>query len=338
MRILSIFLLFATISVNAQVTITRKNFPAPEAEYYTDNVIIDPSELPWRLFDTTRAYFEVDVSNIGKAERDTQEFKIPSTVAGGRDVPSAEFALETSFGNTFFKRQNDTLQIVGITPDIGLPALIGLEFKKPLAYLETPLSYADKYFDSTTAFRDLIFAKVDVDMKARYEVNGYGKMKIPNGKWYDALRIKRKFDFDIKITPIIGEPSYEYASLVYWEFYSDSVIHTILRADTRYVTDSLGNEDTVVVFVFSGQPVLVNKSSPNNHNDVRIYSIGHDVIIRTNKPSDVRVYDLTGRILISKQNLLGSFNLNNQSQNNSILIVELKTSDGRLVREKVFLR
>lgn len=296
------FLMFSLVVImspylsNGQVTITKKNFPQPEDTYPTQTVIIHPDDLPWRLFDTTKAYFNVDVSNMGASIPDTQRFERPSRMGGGNDVSSAEFGVTTSFGNVFFKRNGDVLEIVGISPQIGLQGLVGFEFDKPLAYLATPLSYPDTYRDSANSSRNLIVVKVDVKMIESYEVNGYGRMRIPGGKWFDAIRIKRRYDFVITTKPTFGDETVQEGFLVNWEFYSDSVVHSVLRADTRIVNNG---QDTQVVFVFS------DKSLPVGLKEIEIneQSYRKEIIAFTNKvefnnwDGKVQVYGLSGQLV-----------------------------------------
>lgn len=294
--ILPALVIMSTYNLVAQITIDKQNFPEPEDTYPTQTVIIHPNDLPWRLFDTTKAYFNVDVSNIGTSVADTQRFEKPSLVGGGNDVPSAEFGVSTSFGNIFFKRNKDTLEIVGISPQIGLQGLVGFEFDKPLAYLATPLTYPDTYRDSANSSRNLIVVKVDVKMIESYEVNGYGRMRIPGGKWFDAIRIKRRYDFVITTKPTFGPESVDKGFLVNWEFYSDSVVHSVLRADTRIVNNG---QDTQVVFVFSDKSLPVGFDETNvNQKDEREDIIAfYDKVQLNGWKGKVQVYGLSGQLV-----------------------------------------
>lgn len=311
MRFLSILLLFAAFSVNGQVTITRNNFPDIGDKITYQRVLLKNDQIPLALYDTASTDFSIDLSYLDTmiALNDTDYFIPANEADGGGDIKNAEFAFKASFGHGFFNRNGDELQMVGVSPDDpNLPFTMGFQFDKPLLHFNTPINVDTNttYKDVATASRNLVVVDIKVKVNAEYEVFGEGKMTIPSGKEYDVIRLRRKYVFEVKATPIVGEPTISTDSLITWEFYTPEIPSTILRVDAR-----MKDGDTLWYYDFYHEFLTISKQKVNTELSYKVVQSGSEIIISNANSNkfNASIFDLKGRDFGTKVGASNTCNL-----------------------------
>ncbi|MBI3142805.1 MAG: hypothetical protein HYZ16_08255 [Bacteroidetes bacterium] len=243
--------------VQGQDTITSEIFPEGGNTFEINICLRKKRDVPFALFDTTKKTFDIALDTMYVNQVDTEVFKFASEADGGKDVPEAEFAYKASFGNGFFKRDGNVLNMIGVSPDDpNLPFVIGFPFKQPLAHFITPLVQGDTYKSSTTSTKNFVVFEIKVQVDAQYRVAGYGTLKVPGGQTYRVMRLWRKYIYTVTQKPLVGEPVISIDSLVTWEFYNNSVKNTILRVDARP-----SGLDTIWHFDFFNKDLTVGQNS-----------------------------------------------------------------------------
>lgn len=321
--------LFAAALVKGQISLGPEIFPQKGDTLPFQRTIISPDEIPLRLFDTTSATFNVDLSAWEYDEKGNLIMEDPKKVPSGNEVPKAELAYRTSFGNLFFNFSDNNMNIIGIAPALDLPTEIAFQFDSAVAHIESPLEYLDRYNASTTSSRDLGFLKVEATMNAQYQVNGYGTIISPDNKSVEVLRVRRRYEFEIKTIPIAGSPTIEKALFVNWEFYADSTTNTFLRAETRYT-----GLDTVVLFDFADQNKTYTTTYSKHQNKQQQIQFTGQSITLGQRPSQLAITNLSGKTVLFEQNqnhVCLPSHLTPQ-----ILILNWISQDGNFERMKLF--
>jgi hypothetical protein len=274
-------------------------------------------------------YFEFNFNTFKVTQRDTQIFNFTKDAEGGQDVPDSEYAYKASFGNGFFKRDSNQLNMIGISPSlVDIPFSVGFQFDSPIAHVITPLKLNDRYQDETTSEKEYGILNLKIKISVEYHVNGYGKITTPEDSTFDVIRLWRKFKWEVKSTPIFGDPEITIDSLITWEYYNNDVKNTILRVDSRPTgSDSIWHFDFFVedLTVYTGtnqhQQEPINKSSLSsvkidNLNDIE--SMGFKII---------EAYDIEGKRV----------DINNISQKGFYIFILTNPSNGSVSYSKLYL-
>lgn len=291
------FFLSLITQVFGQVTITREIFPEKGDSFKVSTSRMHLDKIPWRLFDTTKNRFDVNLQNLKVDTVGIQILSDPAEVVGGEDVPKAEYAIETQFGFVFIKNEGDTMQVVGVAPTILDIAEFGVSFDKPVAYLGTPLKINDRYKGETYGANSVSIFDIEVDLELKYEVNGHGFITVPGGKRFQAIRVRRDYIFTLTTTIFSGSPIVQRGRLVNWEFYAPGVDYSLLRADTRVI-----GEDTLMVFEFRNDS-LPTHQLPNVQPPFFTWRFdGQALHIERAEasPASFSVYDMNGNVLLRK--------------------------------------
>lgn len=283
--------------VNGQDTLTTAIFPEGGNRFAIYVSLLEGEEVPFELFDTTKDYFNINLDTIRVAYPDTEVFKFTRDAAGGKDVPDSEFAFKASFGNGFFRRDSNRLNMVGFSPDDpNITTPIGFELSHPIAHFISPIKLGDEHHSMAYSVRDLGLIKLQIIIDARHEVCGYGSLRIPPHSTYDVLRVWRKFIYTVHTITILGDTSTTVDSLVTWEFYNNGVKNTVLRVDAR----PTGN-DTIWHFDFFHEDLTTysgkgsEQLSPDSKVDAKI--IGSNLLLPKANFQTISLYDLNGRLV-----------------------------------------
>ncbi|MBI1185138.1 hypothetical protein GC194_12760 [bacterium] len=332
----SILLMSLSYISFGQPVLNRDIFPDLGESFQIEVTNFSPDSFPRQLFYTWENFFDVDLSGIPVDSTVTERYESPDHALGGADISNAEMAFETPLGVTFARKDGDRFNQVGVCPTIlKLPVVTGFQFDKPLGYYDCPIEVNTVFKDSTTSKKDLGLFKVNVLVRAKYEVNGYGNIKLKSGS-YKVLRLQREFEFIITTIPLVGNPVKQRGVYVNWEFLSEKEHWPIPRAATLLNDLGTGNQDTVVRFeVLKGstvdaQAMIVNQGGLFiNENGIQIDQnlIGNYIL---------QLIDLTGRAII-KTNISSTVAFDTNSLKGMYLAI-LVDDEGKIVDSKKIIK
>lgn len=324
MKIITIttMLFLAVFSAIGQITITSDAFPQLGDKFDISVTNYHVDSFPESLFDLRYDTFTQDLTDIKVDSIRLEQLISPNVAPGGNDITGAEMVFNTALGLAFAKVIGDSMTFVGITPTIlDLPSVLGFQFDEPLNFYKAPITMSDVYADSTETKRDLGLAKVFIKVKSEYEINGSGRLKVKTGE-YDVLRLRRRFEFQIRTVPIFGDEITQEALYVSWEFLSEKDKWPVLRAATILNDIGTNNEDTVVRFeILTKKGVSVNNQLENV--SLSILNFNQYLVIDGIENGRVEVYNLAGQLVRSAAVNSFSFNYNLSSLESAIYILKV---------------
>lgn len=198
----------------AQVSLGYYDLPSRGHSYYQKVIESLPgSRIPESVYDTTDQEHYWDLSEIsGVTTNDTLNYYWVEGTSAEFDFPDANMADVPATGGSeaayFIKNETGLYfsgQSGGFNTDIG-DLDISAEFRPAVPILKVPAKQGDVVEEVSRASVDILtLGEVKLTTDMRYEVNGYGTVKIPGGEEFLAMRIKRinvtTIEYSVELIP-----------------------------------------------------------------------------------------------------------------------------------------
>lgn len=336
-RALFLVAICITSLAQAQVSLTSADFPKVGDRFEVNIVEFTPSNTPVTPFLPSTTAFDIDLSNLVPTEKDIDLIEKPSDLGGGNQISGADYGVTYGIGNAFMKEDGDNIYMVGLSPQIDFPLTLAFQFDSDLSFMEAPVSYGDSVLDSTTSSISIPFVvKIDAAMKMDYEVNGYGRLKIPGDTAFDVIRIRRETTFFGTVDQR-GEPEIDTLrdTMITWEFYTPGYSSTVLRVDFSTEPSEFGI-DTTVRFSFYGDNIIVGRESPYNSGafSAQVNSlVTQDLNIQSEEALSVTIFDLKGRNMLQVDERKERHQLNLSSFEKGYYLVVLEGAKGKMTKK-----
>lgn len=329
-------LLFATalfvlpFSIMGQVSLSADDFPEVNEKFYTDVIRLQPEEVPLGVVATSIQNFNLDLSGFTVSANDSDMFSPKNQVEGGDEISEADYGTRVLGGSSFYLSDGDSLNLVGLAPDLDLGFTVAFDFDSPMVFMQAPVELNDYNTDTTTASKNIIVTQADVKSSCTYSVNGYGTVTTPQKLTYNVIRLRRQLLFNAITTNLFTQEKDTIVdSIVTWEFYTPGTSTTVLRANVAVETDSNNMLDTVVYLTCLRDSI---STSLNRKNTLEEKLLESQIIGNTfyaNKELDgcpVKIYSLNGALVDEKRVYGNSFSTSTLPR--GFYIFHFKTNQG----------
>ncbi|MBI1183174.1 T9SS type A sorting domain-containing protein [bacterium] len=292
----TLVLVFIAQTIQAQISLSSSDFPQKGDKFYTNSILLPKNKVPYQIFNTSTTQFNYDLSSLKPDTKGSDYMADPKTLSGGSSVKGADYGFAYSYGTAFFANSGDSINMVALTPNMGLPVPITFQFDSVVNFMTAPLSFPAKMLDSTTSHVQ-VFPLYDIraKMKSEYVVNGYGTIKIPGDTTFDVIRLRRVLTFyALAKQNITQQVDTIIDSLVTWEFYTPGYANTVLRVGAKIVNNGTGI-DTLAEFTFyDNSTVACPQEAVKCLSKVTLHQ---NLLIATSpQPVSLKVYSLTGKM------------------------------------------
>lgn len=336
-RLLFLFAICLTSFAQAQVTITSDDFPKVGDRFEVNIVEFDGNNTPLEPFRISVGAFNIDLSALVPTEKDIDVIVAPSELGGGNQISGADYGVAYGIGNAFLKEEDDTIYMVGLSPQIDFPLTLAFQFDSDLSFTESPLTYGSAVLDSTTSSISIPFVvDIDAEMKMDYEVNGYGSLTIPGDTTFDVIRLRRSTTFFGTVEQR-GNPEIDTIrdTMITWEFYTPGYSSTVLRVDFSTRPTDTG-VDSITRFSFYGDNIIVGGESPYNSGafEAKVNSlVATDLNITSKEALSVSIFDLTGRNMLQVDERKERHQLDLESFEKGYYLVVLEGANGKMTKK-----
>lgn len=293
-------LFFSTLSALGQITLTSEEFPYANYRHKVRVARLAPQQIPWIIFNAEQENFSYDLSLIIPELSGYDVYEDPDELQGGDDIDGAEYGFEYYVGNAFFANEENEIQMLGLSPNIDGPIVPSFQFDSSITFMKTPLTFPDSSSDASTTVFTAPFVRVEAEAAVNYEVNGYGKLKMPGDSTFDVLRLRRQLLFKGEQDIFGTKDSFEY-ELISWEYYAKGLSSTVLRAELRFTIEDDIVVDTVGVLTFydygipTGQRDIFATQQELQFNTL----VSPKLNFRAEEPVAVSIIGLNGQLLAS---------------------------------------
>lgn len=294
----------------AQITLTRQDFPELNDRFAVTSITLTKEQVPYLVFYPGIVQFDYDLSYLKPSNPHYEVMDDPKNLTGGTQVTKAQYGFEYSYGTAFFANKGDSVNMVGLSPNISTPVPLTFVFDSGVVSMQAPLTFPASIKDSTTSSLQIPFLyDIKAKMVAKYEVTGYGKITLPGDTSFQVIRLRRVMTFTAIAKQLLTQTVDTLVdSLVTYEFYTEGYASTVLRAEVEVVDDGFGNLDTVAVLTFFNDPAVgLGKKTGHQIEGLRV-AFGH-VIGQTEYPGELAIYNLHGQVVASTRLSPGSFSM-----------------------------
>jgi len=195
---LSLLMMLAIYSTNAQITITNEALaPAGTTVYMGYDTIAQNQITPG----APGANMTWDYSMLTAHQTDTVALMLPAQTPYAADFPFANFvvALPSSSQYAFFTRNSNVFSNVGVAGDGGDYGFVVAHLEPANIYLDFPVNYGNSRVENYSmevriadnSFPGVDSVKYKTSTEEHLSVDAWGTMKLPIGT-FDALRQKEE--------------------------------------------------------------------------------------------------------------------------------------------------
>jgi len=283
-----------------------------------------------------------DVSDIKYDNRqlDTTTLSAPNETEYEKEFPGATIVMNEDGIRMMAKVHKDGIEWLGGL--LGEDTITVIKFDEPFRFLQLPMTHRDSHADefSFEMKRDIgpnISMISETTFKRSYEVNGYGSLKMKDGKTYDVIRVKvQEVDSSLfTFKSQWGEQStteidYSY----YYEFWAKGFGQPLVRVDV----DSTDHSQALNIEILDMEGTSVGLSSITNNLAPGLFpNPGQNTveIINANEVSQTVFHDITSKRIHTLSPNQSSLDISHL--NSGFYLVHFLDADGKTIGHQKYL-